>query len=108
MPAAAQQLEQPVVVDVIGDVVVERRKRAREPMRQVVKTAPAGTDRHIHCVIFVGDDGEGFTSAAPDGHIHNVHALELLAVRGHTHELSAMRCPEQHDRLTGKHVQARR
>lgn len=106
MPAVAQRLEEsPAAGDV---VVVERRRRTRDPKRQVVKTEAAGLDRHVHCVIFIGDNGEGHTSPAPDGHIHRVHALELLAVQGHTHELSATRCLEQHDPLTRKHVQARR
>lgn len=90
------------------DVEQPARRRVREPMRQVVKTAPGGADRHIHCTIFVGEDGDGFTSPGPDGHIHKVLELELVKVLGHTHTLSAQRCLERHDHTTGRHVVARR
>jgi len=86
----------------------ERRGRQRDPIRQAVKTVPGGTDRHVHCVIFEGDDGDGFTTPGVDGHVHQVEGLELVAAGGHTHDLSATRCDASHDRVTGKHVQARR
>lgn len=93
------------------DVVVDEppvRRRVRDSIRSVVKTAPGGVDHHVHCTIFMGEDGGGFTSPGPDGHIHKVLELELVAVRGHTHTLSAQRCTERHDHTTGRHVVARR
>lgn len=104
MSAQLKTLEAADVVDAEPPV----RKRMREPIRSAVKTAPGGADRHVHCTIFIGEDGEGFTSPGPDGHIHKVAELELVKVLGHTHTLSAVRCLERHDPTTGRHVVARR
>lgn len=107
MSAALKTLEA-LEVDVADVVVPERRRRVRDPIRSAVKTAPGGKDRHVHCAMVFGDDGEGFTTPGPDGHIHKVHELEIVAVAGHGHGLSATRCLERHDPRTGRHVQARR
>lgn len=58
----------------------------------VVTTPAAG---HTHCAA-VDDDGNGYTAPGPDGHVHEVAGLELLASGGHTHELGAERCRRQH------------
>lgn len=85
-----------------------RERRQRDRIRQAVRTTPAAADHHVHCVIFDGETGDGFTSPGPDGHIHKVTDLELVAVLGHSHRLSATRCTEDHNRVTGRHVVARR
>lgn len=105
MSAKLQTLEQ---LDETPVILEPPRRRAREPIRQVVKTTPGGADKHTHCAIYFGDDGDGFTSPGPDGHVHKVIALELERILGHTHDLSASRCLERHDHATGRHVQARR
>lgn len=83
-------------------------RRVRGPHRTAVVTAPGGADGHVHCAIFWGDDGEGFTSPGPDGHIHKVRELEVRPVLGHGHDMSATRCNERHNPQTGRHVHARR
>ena len=86
-----------------------RERRAREPIRSAMKTAPGGRDAHVHCVIFFGETGRGYTSEGPDGHTHRVRDLDLApAADGHTHELSATRCNARHHWDTGRHVRPRR
>jgi len=90
-----------------------RRRRQRDPIRSAIKSTPGGRDKHVHCIVFIGENGEGFTSPGPDGHVHMVHELVFVAVfctlaGSHGHELSATRCNERHDHTTGRHVQARR
>jgi hypothetical protein len=85
---------------------VEPRRRVRESIRSAVKTAPGGADRHVHCAIFLGDDGRGCTSPAPDGHFHVIRDLEIVPAEGHTHDLSSVRCLERHTR-TARHVEGR-
>lgn len=79
----------------------ERRTRLREGIRSAVTLASAAG--HTHCALFIGTTGNGFTSPAPDGHVHQVRELEILVAAGHTHEI-ARRCLLAHDRHTGRHV----
>jgi hypothetical protein len=85
-----------------------RRGRQRDGIRSAVLSTPGGADKHVHCVFFLEDDGNGFTLPGPDGHIHKVTALEILPVLGHGHGISAQRCTKEHNRKTGRHVQVRR
>lgn len=92
------------------DVVVEPRRRTRDRIRSYIRTTPGGPiiSRHVHCAMVLSEDGNGQTSPGPDGHVHRVIALEIQIVFGHTHDISATRCPEDHDRKTGRHVEKRR
>jgi hypothetical protein len=89
------------------ELAVPRTTRARDGIRQAIITTPA-KDGHVHCALFVGDTGDGFTSPAKDGHQHEVRGLEIMIANGHRHDTSARRCTERHDRHTGQHVQTRR
>jgi hypothetical protein len=61
-------------------------------------TAPAAAgERHRHCTT-VDDEGNGKTTPGPDGHVHQVVELEVMAggQDGHTHGMSAQRCSAPH------------
>lgn len=72
------------------------RPRRHDAKRVVVRTAPGGVDRHVHCALFDAG-GDGKTSRGPDGHVHQVEAGRVIPLLGHTHEFSAVRCELQHD-----------
>lgn len=82
--------------------VAARRTRVHDAKSVVVRTAPAGADRHTHCAL-MDDDGFGTTSPGPDGHTHAVEDGDVLAAFGHGHGLSAQRCDKEHDRRV-RHV----
>lgn len=71
-------------------------RRHHDPKMVVVRIAPAGADKHVHCAQ-IDDDGDGITSPGPDGHVHEVVGCDLKAAQGHTHELAAGRCDRPHD-----------
>lgn len=101
MSAAHVTLER---LEDVEDEAPRRRGREREPIRSAVMTAPGGRDRHVHCLVFFGETGTGFSSPGPDGHIHKVKGLDVMPNAGHTHDLSARRCNERHDHDTGRHI----
>lgn len=83
------------------------RQRMRDGIRTATITVPA-KDGHLHCALYNAETGDGFTTPGPDGHVHQVRALDVMPAAGHAHDLSARRCPERHDRHDGHHVQARK
>jgi hypothetical protein len=83
--------------------VESRRYRLHDVKVVVVRTAPAGADRHTHCAM-MNDDGFGVTSPGPDGHVHDVDGCDILPADGHTHDLSAQRCDREHDKRV-RHVE---
>lgn len=72
-----------------------RASRIKESENSLVVTTRGGKDTHTHCAI-IRPDGSGYTTPGPDGHIHTIVGLDLLAAFGgsddHRHELTAMRC----------------
>jgi hypothetical protein len=80
-----------------------RRHRVHDAKIVVVRTAPAGADKHTHCAL-MDDDGFGITSPGPDGHTHAVEGCDVLVTSGHAHGLSAQRCDKEHDRRV-RHVE---
>ncbi len=78
--------------------VAAPKRRVREPQIAYVMTAPGGPDHHRHCAA-VKSDGRGRTAPGPDGHVHQVDGLEVLAADdGHSHGMSAQRCQSEHQR----------
>ena len=73
------------------------RRLAREQIYTALLTTRGGGDRHRHCGVFVGETGNGETDAGPDGHVHQIKALDVMPAGGHMHELSVERCPQRHN-----------
>jgi hypothetical protein len=81
--------------------VVERQRYhqrlPRERAYTTLLTTWAGAPRHQHCGVFLGETGDGYTDPGPDGHVHEIRGLDVLAAGGHLHELSTQRCPRVHN-----------
>lgn len=90
----------------IGTDSLGRRLHATRRRDKDVALHTEESESHTHCAIFDGD-GDGYTSAAEDGHRHRIAALVLEENSGHTHGLSTRRCPREHDER-GRHVDGKR
>lgn len=75
---------------------VLRRPRHHDAKEVVVRTAPGGADRHVHCAVWTAR-GCAQTSAGPDGHVHRVKDGRVIPALDHTHDFSAARCDLEHD-----------
>jgi hypothetical protein len=75
---------------------VRGRPRQHDAKQVVVRTAPGGADRHMHCATYDAH-GCGETSPGPDGHVHRVQWGRVILMADHAHEFSATRCELAHD-----------
>jgi hypothetical protein len=73
-----------------------RRPRQHDAKEVVVRTAPGGPDRHVHCAQWDAN-GCGETSPGPDGHVHRLQWGSVIPMLEHTHDISATRCELAHD-----------
>jgi hypothetical protein len=75
---------------------VRARARRHDAKEVVIRTAPGGLDRHVHCALYDAH-GCGETSPGPDGHVHRVQGGRVIPTADHTHDFSGVRCDHQHD-----------
>jgi hypothetical protein len=75
---------------------VRGRPRHHDAKDVIVRTAPGGADRHVHCALWDAN-GCGETSPGSDGHVHRVQWGRLIPMLGHTHDISGTRCELAHD-----------